>query len=52
MALPLIPLKKLLRPKVSSSGKCVGGKLSQVEGEMYFSNTAISRSFYRFFHSK
>ena len=27
-------------------------KLSQVEAVMYFSGTAISRTFYRFFHSK
>jgi hypothetical protein len=44
-----MPLWKQLLPNVGSSGICVGDKLWQVDSVMYFSRTAISRTFIGFF---
>lgn len=47
-----MPICKQLLPNNGSFEICVGDKLSQFDAVTYFSNTAISRTFYRFFHSK
>lgn len=49
MDLLFMPLCKQLLPNDGSSGICVEDKLLQVDAVTYFSATAISRTFYRFF---